>query len=141
MHLVDKFLEVSEAKQWQFDYGTRSYQNLNEIVVDDDKIYFLCDPMVIDETRNENTNALEANTYTGGFLFCVKSNLDQKYMSEKFQQNIKPLKTILETMVRNSINACSEYTIKTWKLTEAINVFDMNVDGYIVQFEVKESFV
>ncbi|HNQ20435.1 MAG TPA: hypothetical protein PKI46_05180 [Bacteroidales bacterium] len=144
MHIVDFFKEICELYQWSFDYGTRSYLNLNDLPVDNelpDNIYFLCDPVVITDTRNDNTNTVEDTRYSGAFFFCVKSHLDQKYKDEKFTKNIKPLKTELDNLINNHIGSCSEYTIIRWKLTEIINVFDTNVDGYLVEFEIKEDFI
>jgi hypothetical protein len=47
----------------------------------------------------------------------------------------------LDGLVDNHIGSCGDYSVTTWKLTEIINVFDTNVDGYLVEFEIKESFV
>jgi hypothetical protein len=144
MHIVDFFKEVCEINSWYFDYGVRSYLNLNDLPADNelpDNIYFLCDPVTIIDNRNEETGVVEDTRYSGSFFFCVKSHLDQKYKDEKFENNIKPLKEKLDKLVDNHIGSCGDYSVTTWKLTEIINVFDTNVDGYLVEFEIKESFV
>ncbi len=139
MHIADKLKEICGTNGWTFDYGRKDYLNLNDFDSDaalPENVYLLLDPVTINEKRSTETGALESVTYTGGFFFCVKADLDTKY-TEKFEEYIKPLKAKIDTLISKSLNACSEYEVIGWKLTEAIDVFDTNVSGYIVEFEIK----
>ena len=139
MHIADKLKNICDTNRWSFDYGRRDYQNLNDFNTDaalPENIHMLLDPVVITDKRNNDTGALESTTYNGAFFFCVKAELDTSY-NEKFENYIKPLKEKIDTLITTNLNACSEYEIVGWKLTEVIDVFDTNVSGYIVEFEIK----
>lgn len=139
MHIADKLKEICDANRWSFDYGRRDYQNLNDFESDaalPENTHMLLDPVVITERRNTDTGALESTTYTGAFFFCVKADLDTSY-TEKFENYIKPLLAKIDTIISVSLNQCSEYEVVGWKLTEVIDVFDTNVSGYAVEFEIK----
>ena len=140
MHIADKFKEICNLNRWSFDYGRKDYQNLNDFESDaalPENTHMLLDPVVINEKRNTETGALESTTYTGAFLFCVKAEYDTLY-TEKFEQYIKPLKAKIDTIISVSLNSCSDYEVINWKMTEGIDLFDTNVSGYIVEFEVKQ---
>jgi hypothetical protein len=140
MHIADKFKQICDTNRWSFDYGRRDYHNLNDFESDaalPENVHFLLDPVIINEKRSAETGALENVTYTGGFIFCVKADLDTNY-KEKFENYIKPLKSKIDTIISANLNACSEYEVSVWKLTEVIDILDTNVSGYIVEFEIKE---
>ena len=140
MHIADKLKEICELNRWSFDYARKDYQNLNDFESDaalPENTHMLLDPVVITEKRNSDTGALESTTYNSAFLFCVKADFDTNY-TEKFEQYIKPLKAKIDSIISVSLNACSDYDVITWKMTEGIDLFDTNVSGYIVEFEIKQ---
>lgn len=139
MHIADLLKQVCEDNGWSYKYGSRAYLNLNDFDADaalPENIHLLMDPVTINEKRNQDTGVLESVSYTGGFLFCVKADLDTLY-ADKYERYIKPLKAKIDTIITGAMNACTDYQVVTWKLTEAVDVFDTNVSGYVVEYDVK----
>lgn len=142
-HLSNIFKEACEARGWNFDYGTKDYLNLNDYLKSSmlpDQVCFMCDPITIVQNRNEETNAIEEERSSGAFIFAFQADIDTKY-DEKLERYILPLKEQLDTFVNEDLRACTGLTILQWRITEVVDLFDTNVTGLIVQFEIKNSFI
>jgi hypothetical protein len=141
MDIVEYFQTETEKLGWEFSYGIKSNQNLLISTLEENKIFFLLDPVKEDEPKSEfgGSGAFE---YTGMFMLAVLSNIDNVYHNQKGQEedkgkynkNIKPLKAELDRL-RDVID-CSDYEREKWSKIEAINPLDMNIDGFIVTYKL-----
>lgn len=149
---------------WRFSYGNKANQNLLQSDLVDDRIYLVLDPVKRLYGSSEFGGDGEV-TFTSRFFLVVKSTIDQTYHNQtneevfinrikaiggtvyenvcfannipgKYTQNIKPLLTDSLPTLKNLID-CSKYEITNWGVLDAINVFDANLDGLIVDFTIK----
>ena len=142
MDIVDYIETEVEKLGWIFSYGNKSNQNLILSDLIEGRIYFLLDPVTEAESTSEFGGVGETE-YSGTFLILVKSDLDNVYHNQdqdktlgKYNKNIKPLKTSLNTF--RDIIDCSDYERQTWSKVEVINELDVNFDGLIVTYKLKK---
>jgi len=137
MEIVELFREVAESFDWIFDYGRKDFHNL----IDDGtngKWHFFLDP-VVDDTNSQFA------IYEGYFMVLSIADLDQNYDNQKgtspedgkWLQNIKPKKDFLKTKFRDKLE-CADLEILRYRMTEVINFFDDNMDGVLVNFQIKQ---
>ena len=143
MDIVDYIEQEVEKLGWVFSYGNQANQNLILSDLIDERIYFLLDPVTESESTSEYGGSGETE-YSGTFLVLVKSNLDNVYHSQenvdkeqgKYNKNIKPLKTSLNTF--KDVIDCSDYERQTWSKVEIVNALDVNFDGLIVTYKLRK---
>ncbi len=137
MEIVELFREVAESFDWNFDYGRKDFHNLID-GESNGKWYFFLDP-VVDDTNSQ------ASIYEGYFMVLSVADLDQNYDNQKgttpedgkWLQNIKPKKDFLKTKFRDKLE-CADLEILRFRMTEVINFFDDNMDGVLVNFQIKQ---
>jgi hypothetical protein len=131
--LVGILQTYAEGLDWFFSYGNKANQNLLVSDREEDKIYFLLDPITRDKTKSQYGGDGEV-TFSGQFLLAVKSNLDMVY-PQRYQENIKPLLSNLESL--EDLIDCSDYEITQWSVIDVINQLDVNTDGLVITFKIK----
>ena len=120
--------------QYNFTYARRDFANLyNEVEVD--KPHIFLDPEVI-TTNFSTVNVVESNTYEGSFLLVVNSDLDEVDYDTRYQTYIKPLLDGALVQIRGALACSYPATINTWRTTEVINIFDYNLDGILVNYNI-----
>lgn len=126
---------IATAKGWKFQYARRDFQNLwdaSGFVADtiegygNDETVMFVDPI----KRGEND---DGTNYTGSFFVLTRSNHDKKY-KDRTTLFIDPLIAELKS-IRQGLKC--NYDITTWASTEVINVFDLNADGLLINYQVK----
>lgn len=135
--MVNKFREIAESFEWVFDYGRKDFHNL--VNPDESgKWYFFLDP-ITDDSNNETS------TFEGYFMVLSVSDLDQNYDSQKdtlpedgkYIQNIKPKKEFLKGKFKDQIECDGKFEVLRFRITDVINFFDGNMDGVLVNFQIK----
>jgi len=80
------------------------------------------------------------NIFRGDFLVLVKSDLDEahweKYYQEKYDHNIHGLENYVRETLRPEIINC-ELIITRWSYQQVINIFDVNMDGLLITYEIR----
>lgn len=139
--IVDIFQDYANTLEWFFSYGNDENKNLIYSDLDTSKKYLLLDPVRRKKAFSEFGGSGISN-YSGRFLLVVKSNIDQSYyknedgvLSGKYIENIKPLINTEITKLEDLIN-CSDYRIDNWDLIDVSNLFDINLDGILVNFSI-----
>jgi len=141
--LVEKFKEICEAIEWQFNYGGGHWQNLQDFPDDADldfeerQKYFLMLWKDREFKLNEY-NAISGFSFTGEFVLCVRSRITDIDYNYKYENNIKPLEQEVSRMFEH-FTSCDDFTIKRWKEIEVENEYDTNLDGLKIQFTIDYS--
>lgn len=162
MHdIVEVFEKYCNELGWRLSYGNQANQNLLQSDLTND-IYMLLDPVKRIKAFSEFGGS-GYKSFEGSFLLVVKSNLDQTYYNQteeekyknrvdsiegsvyeyfegfaegKYNSNIKPLLEIELPKLEEIIN-CSDYQIMNWSVLDVTDIFDANLDGIIVNFNLK----
>lgn len=139
--LVSYFESICATNGIYFSYGNRANQNLLRSDLTADKKYLLLDPLTRNKTFGELGGAGEV-VYNSSFFLVQKSTIDKKYYNQsgevdngKYKEYILPILQNELSTIEGAIN-CDEYEIRTWTVVDAINVFDVNLDGVIVTFSI-----
>ncbi len=154
MSLVERLRIITEGNDennglgWRFYYGRRDFQNLVETESEDDtKNYFFLDPVNRSPLYSDSGLPIGEVEYTGHFMVLTKSDLDQEYDQQtgeqdadegKWRKHIKPKLDALFIEFENAITCVDDLQIIRLNITDAINVFDENLDGILVNYKIKQ---
>ena len=148
MTLVEQLRTITEGLGWEFHYGRRDFQNLVRTKgADDQTIYFFLDPVTrAPEYSADSGFKTGATTYTGRFLIVTKSKLDEVYDKQKNQdvaigkwrKHIEPKLKQHFGKLENAIICEDDLQIVSTSILDAINVFGENVDGILVNYNIKQ---
>lgn len=121
----------------EFIYARKDFANLTD-ELETGQTYVILDPVQISENFGEY-NELESRDYSGSFMVLVSSDIDKGDYDQRYTDQIKPilegaLASIIEDMRCNGLISFS-----SWRTIEAINVFDYNLDGIVVTYQIKEN--
>lgn len=140
--IVRIFQNYAEANEMIFHYGTKYVTNLlggsstTEWTGNPQDIYFLMDSRKGTGVKGEL--ALEYMRWTGNFILCKHSDLDQEFFNEqdgKYQNNIEPLITAFKALF-NSF-ACSDVEVEEMEFNDITDYLDINMDGIAVRYRMK----
>lgn len=123
---------IAKNNNWVFEYGRRDFQNLYNDV-DRNQIHLFCDPIATNTTFNEY-NIAEKINYSGSFLLLIDSDVDEDYQT-KYINHLKPMFDDSLKLIQSQIR-CEDLNIENWQSTEAINIFDQNLDGLIITYSI-----
>jgi hypothetical protein len=136
--IVKIFHDFSQTQSWIFSYGNQANQNLLQSNLDTNQVYFLLDPVRRLKAFSEFGGS-GYKSFEGSFLLVVKSNIDQLYFESleegKYGQNIEPLLRLKLPKLENELN-CSDYRIDAWNIIDVTDIFDINLDGIIVNYKI-----
>lgn len=163
--IVALFEKYSYELNWKFSYGNKANQNLLDSNFDAEQVYMLLDPVNRTRTFNEYGGS-DIQAFSGSFLLVVKSTMDLTYHNQteeeafvnrtalldgsftvtntcievipkpgKYELNIKPMLNVQLPLIEDKLN-CSEYEIKSWSIVDVVDLFDVNVDGVVVTYNV-----
>jgi len=127
-------VQVSGSNQFAFTYARKDFANLYNEVVSETPHIFL-DPVIIDTTFSE-FNTVESYTYSGTFMLVVSSDIDVEDYDTRYQTYIKPLLDESLVTIKNALVCSYPVTYNTWRTQEIINIFDYNLDGIIVTYNI-----
>lgn len=129
--MYDFLKDIATANNWKFEYSRSDYQNLYD-GMEISKIHLFVDPITIDSQFSDTGH--ETKTYTGKFMLLVSSDIDEDYLI-KYVDHIKPLITDSTQIIKDSL-LCSDYEINKFQTVEVINLFDVNLDGILVNYSI-----
>lgn len=123
---------IAEDNNWVFEYSRSDYQNLYDEMTNDE-VHLFVDPITTDSNFSES--GFQEKTYSGKMMILVGSDIDEDYQT-KYDENIKPLidgalQILIDTLV------CADAEINQFKTTEVINLFDFNLDGILINYNIK----
>lgn len=128
--MYDFLKDLATTNDWVFEYSRTDYQNLfSELQID--KVHLFVDPITIDSTFSDT--GFETKSYSGKMMLLLSSDVDEAY-ENKYQDYIKPLLTTTLNTVKSSL-VC-EATINKFQSTEVINLFDQNLDGLLITYNI-----
>lgn len=128
--MYEIFKQIAEDNDWIFEYSRPDYQNLNEL--EQNQIGFFLDPFVTDSKFTDSGN--ETQSFSGRFMLLVNSDVDESYQ-DKFTNHIEPLKKVQLQLIKDEIS-CSNLEIISFKTLEIINLYDQNLDGILVNYNI-----
>ena len=146
MNLVERLRIISEGLGWAFHYGRRDFQNLVE-AEDVVKNYFFLDPVTRTPLYSDSGLPIGEVEYEGHFMLLTKSDLDQEYDKQTGERNIgegkwhKHIKPKLDSLLggfESALICVGDLQIIRLSITDAINVFDENLDGLLVNYKIKQ---
>ena len=144
---------IATENEWIFDYSRQDFRNLRDgeaLNEDESKKYYLfCDPIESNTLFSRAGLPLGQKEYTGKIMLLVVSDLDQVYDSQlgqdkadgKHEMNIKPMTEkggVLELLILDKLICDYDLEVMTWRVTEVVNMLDLNMDGVIINFKIKQ---
>lgn len=139
--IIEDFENYAEQLDWFFSYGNKANQNLLQSDLEVDKKYLILDPVRRLKKFSEY-GGVKGIDFSGSFILVVKSTIDQEYyknkdgvLSGKYNENIKPLINIEIKKLEDLFN-CSSYNVTEWSIIDVTDIFDVNLDGLIVNFKM-----
>lgn len=122
---------IAEDNDWVFEYSRSDYQNLYDEMTNE-KIHLFVDP--ISTSSSFSDSGFEEKTSIGKLMILVSSDVDEDY-KHKYDNHIKPLiDGALQTLKDSLI--CADADILKFETTEVINLFDFNLDGLLINYNV-----
>ena len=128
--MYEFFKNVAEENNWHFEYSRPNYQNLDELELG--KIGLYVDPIITDSRFSNAGN--ESQTFSGRFMILMNSDVDESYI-DKYNSYIKPLIQNELQLLKDEFN-CNDYQINSFKTLEVINLFDQNLDGVLINYNI-----
>jgi hypothetical protein len=123
--------DLASDNDWVFEYSRTDYQNLmNELQME--KVHLFVDPITIDSSFSES--GFETKSYSGKMMLLLSSDVDESYQ-DKYQDYIKPLLTTTLQTLKGSL-VCTDATFNKFQSTEVINLFDENLDGLLINYNI-----
>jgi len=122
---------LSADNNWKFEYSRPDYQSLQNDI-EPNEICLYADPVTIESKFSDAGN--ESVTYSGKFMLLLSSDVDEEY-EEKYLKYVKPLIDESLQIIKDSFT-CSEYQINMFRAIEVINLFDFNLDGVLVTYNI-----
>lgn len=127
---------VADDNGWPFIYGRSDFQNLHEDIESVDLTHLFLDPLQISERIDDESGEILGKTYSGAFMLVRSSDIDEIDYEERYQKYIKQIIDTDVDVIRNWIKCGYNVSFESWQITEVINMFDYNLDGIIVQFQL-----
>tara|TARA_R110000824_G_scaffold234004_4_gene422445 strand:- start:1708 stop:2118 length:411 start_codon:yes stop_codon:yes gene_type:complete len=128
---------IATAESYEFMYARRDFQNLLT-TIPTGQTHLILDPVEITETFDE-FNVVTGKQYSGQFLLVVSSDIDKGDYEDRYIDEIQPLLTGAIETIKSSLKCTGSVDIQLWRTVEVINMFDYNVDGISVTFQVLEN--
>ena len=122
---------TAEDNVWIFEYSRSDYQNLYDEMTND-KIHLFVDP--ITTVSSFSDSGVETKSAYGKLMILVSSDVDEDYQ-QKYDTNIKPLIDGALQVLKDTL-VCSIYDIQKFETIEVINLFDFNLDGLLINYNV-----
>lgn len=132
--MYDFYKNIAETNNWIFEYSRADYQSLYDEIITGGTVHLFVDPITIDSNFSDSGN--ETKLFSGKFLMLLSSDVDETY-SDKYTDYIKPL---IDNNLQNLKDEliCSEFEINKFQVTEVINLFDFNLDGVLVNYNITQ---
>lgn len=130
--MYDFLKNFATANNYYFEYSRADYQNLYD-GMEINKIHLFADPITIDSTFSDS--GIETKTYTGKVMLLVSSDIDEDYKT-KYESYIKPLISESTAIIKQSILCDDTMEINKFQTIEVINLFDVNLDGVLINYSV-----
>jgi hypothetical protein len=150
--IVDKLKSIAQSLGFIWDYGSESWQNLNDFEDDTNKDGLLPEPLAADTEGDQQVymmllykdadkkfdafNNVISVAYSGEIILAVKSLLNQRDYNFKYEYRIKQVESKTESVL-NQITDCEGLYVESWKEVEVSNAFDTNVDGLKISFRIR----
>lgn len=127
--------EIATNNSMGFLYARKDFANLyNE--VESNQTQIILDPVQITESFGEY-NQVESKEYQGTFMVLVSSDIDEKDYDYRYQTYIKPILEESMNTIKNSIKCSGVLSITVWRTIEIINILDYNMDGIVINYNVR----
>jgi len=128
--------QIATDSSYGFIYARKDYANLYDEVPTGVVQIFL-DPVQITESFGEY-NEVESREYAGSFMVLISSDVEKGDYEKRYLEEIKPILDGALVSIKNNIKCDGNLQINSWRTVEAINVFDYNMDGIVVTYNVVE---
>lgn len=127
--------QIAAANGWGFEYGRKDFLNLFNEVEDKSKVYIFLEPSVIEDNDND-TGLTESQTFSGFMTVVYSSDIDEESYEARYENYIKPIVSEAVKTLKEEIRCGQDVTFTQWKKTEVINIFDYNLDGVIITYNL-----
>lgn len=145
LDILKNIAEQTLKMDWQ--YGTKSSHNL--CAPSADKYTMLVLPLV-NKPQLNSFNKVTENNWEIALFMCITADMDggtpgqngSDYYAEKCDKSIKPLYDDNAVGKLTAAFTCKEeLTLSGLNVTEVINLFDENVDGLYITFNIREDLI
>lgn len=132
--MYDILTEIAANNNWFFEYSRSDYQNLYD-GMEIDKVHLFVDPITTHSTFN--TMGTETKSFSGKFMLLVSSNIDEDYRI-KYMNHIKPMLDVQYQIILDSLRCDEMIEIEKISAIDIINLFDVNLDGVLINYKIKQ---
>lgn len=126
---------IAAAHGWVFVYGRKDFLNLYDEIEQKNVSHLFVEPSEISDNDND-MGIVESKTYSGYITFLYSSDIDEASYEDRYDKYIKPILDGDLATLKHEIRCGQEVLITQWKTTEVINVFDHNLDGLILTYNI-----
>ncbi len=138
--LVEKLKNISTEQNYNFNYGSNDWQNLNDFEDDtalsfEQKAKHLLLLWVDRDYKINDFSAVTGYKFDAEFVLAIRSNLNDLDYNSKYENRISKLREVSENIF-NSFSICENWKIISWHETEIANQYDTNLDGLKIKITV-----
>lgn len=140
--LIEKAEEICEALGLIYKGGDDFWQNLGDYPEDSEKPFEQRNKYVFFRPGLEKGNvngfgAIESFDIDSQLVLAVRSKLSDPTYEYKYETHIKPLKRIAKAFIEE-FGLCDGYTLKSFSMIPVTDVYDTNMDGWMIKFVMQE---
>jgi len=135
--MYEQFKTIAENNNWVFQYARKDYANLFDEQEQKGVPHLFVDPIRKQKVYGD-LGELDETKYSGSFMILLSSDIDDEDYNTKYQNNIKPIATSAIELIEESIRCTGDYSIVIWDEVEVINVFDYNLDGILITYQIND---
>tara|TARA_R110000822_G_scaffold80896_1_gene192528 strand:+ start:208 stop:624 length:417 start_codon:yes stop_codon:yes gene_type:complete len=136
MYEILKAIAAEQANQFGFTYARRDFAGLYDEVPTGQVQIFL-DPVAISESFGDY-NVVETRQFTGSFMMLISSDVEKGDYNQRYIDEIKPILDTALGTIKTSLKCNNFVSIDVWRTVEVINVFDYNMDGIVVTYQITQ---
>lgn len=140
--LVQKVKEICNVKGLTYKGGDDFWLNLSDYPEDADLPFEERQKYVFLRPANEKGNingygAIESFDIDFNIVLAVRSKLSDESFDYKFDTHIKKLKPIARDFIE-SFSSCDGFLLKAFSMSIVTDVYDTNMDGYLIKILMEE---
>lgn len=134
--LLKAIADAQTPTAWSFIYARKDFANLHD-ELETGVPYIFLDP-VSKESVFDDANVETDVTYSGTFMVLVSSDIDKGDYNQRYIDQIKPLIVGALATIKSELKCVGSIDFNSWREVEIINVFDYNLDGIVVTYNLTE---
>jgi hypothetical protein len=127
---------IAATNSYEFLYARRDFQNLLDSIPVG-QVHLILDPVETTEAFTEY-NEVDTVQSSGRFMLVISSDIDKGDYEQRYIDDIQPLLVGAMVIIKDALKCNGSIQIDSWRSVELINMFDYNVDGIAVTYQITQ---